>query len=176
MQRHPMVWPEDRKVKTTAVSWRAAHLPRNLNPCGYRHHVPAHVFHFLYMISGATCQSCSVLRLRPGEIHIPDHAMSVFVTWWLLLRYEPTSPRDFLASGKTPVISSGNIGEPDSQEETSLLLGRPPLSASGNIGEPDCQEELWVRQEQAICHSLGSASTLSLPLNHTTKNPSTPTH
>ena len=49
-QRHPMVWPEDRNVKTTAVSWRAARLPRDLNPCGYRHS-RLHVFYFLYVCS-----------------------------------------------------------------------------------------------------------------------------
>ena len=46
-QRHPMVWPD---VKTTVVSWRAARLPRDLNPCGYRHS-RLHVFYFLYVCS-----------------------------------------------------------------------------------------------------------------------------
>ena len=46
-QRHPVVWPD---MKTTAVSWRAARLPRDLNPCGYRHS-RLHVFYFLYVCS-----------------------------------------------------------------------------------------------------------------------------
>ena len=46
-QRHPMVWPE---VKTTVVSWRAARLPRDLNPCGYRHSRPR-VFCIRYVSS-----------------------------------------------------------------------------------------------------------------------------